>query len=198
MFTEEHKIFRQGLRDFLDREVMPNIDQWEKEQRMPKDLWPKFGEMGYFGFELPREIRGDGCRFHVFGHFYGRDRQVRKRWFYDTSCGAELYVIAIHIQSTDLSFLKEKYLTKVISGEWIACIGITEPGAGSDVANIQAKAIMEDGHYVVNGSKTFITNGVYGDFVVAVVKTNPDLGAAGVSLLVIDLNSEGVVEKQIE
>jgi acyl-CoA dehydrogenase len=197
MFTEEHKIFRQGLRDFLDREVMPNIDKWEEEQRMPKDLWPKFGEMGYFGLNYPEKYGGMDADFMYSVIFMEEISKCESGGFMILPA-VQQYMSSPYIYKHGSEFLKEKYLTKVISGEWIASIGISEPGAGSDVANIQTKAILTDGHYVVNGSKTFITNGVYGDFVVAVVKTNPELGAAGVSLLVIDLDSEGVTRNKLK
>lgn len=197
MFTEEHKIFRQGLRDFLDREVMPNIDQWEEEQRMPKDLWPKFGEMGYFGLNYPDKYGGMDADFMYSVIFMEEISKCESGGFMILPA-VQQYMSSPYIYKHGSEFLKEKYLTKVISGEWIACIGITEPGAGSDVANIKTKAILQDGHYLVNGSKTFITNGVYGDFVVTVVKTDPELGSAGVSLLVIDLNSEGVSRTKLK
>ncbi|MCB9187343.1 MAG: acyl-CoA dehydrogenase family protein [Flavobacteriales bacterium] len=197
MFTEEHKIFRQGLRDFLDREVMPNIDKWEEEQRMPKDLWPKFGEMGYFGLNYPEKYGGIDADF-LYSVIFMEEISKCESGGFMILPAVQQYMSSPYIYKHGSEFLKEKYLTKVISGEWICCIGISEPGAGSDVANIQTKAILEDGHYVVNGSKTFITNGVYGDFIVAVVKTNPELGAAGVSLLVIDLNSEGVTRNKLK
>ncbi|MCF8461529.1 MAG: acyl-CoA dehydrogenase family protein [Flavobacteriales bacterium] len=197
MFTEEHKIFRQGLRDFLDREVMPNIDQWEEEQRMPKDLWPKFGEMGYFGLNYPEKYGGIDADFMYSVIFMEEISKCESGGFMILPA-VQQYMSSPYIYKHGSEFLKEKYLTKVISGEWIACIGISEPGAGSDVANIQTKAIKDGDHYVVNGSKTFITNGVYGDFVVAVVKTDPAMGAAGVSLLIIDLNSEGVTRNKLK
>ena len=197
MFTEEHKIFRQGLRAFLDKEVMPNIDKWEEEQRMPKDLWPKFGEMGYFGLNYPVKYGGMDADFMYSVIFMEEIAKCESGGFMILPA-VQQYMSSPYIHKHGSEFLKEKYLTKVISGEWIASIGITEPGAGSDVANIQTKAILEDGHYVVNGSKTFITNGFYGDFMVAVVKTNPELGAAGVSLLIIDLNAEGVVRNKLK
>ncbi|MFT6210015.1 MAG: alkylation response protein AidB-like acyl-CoA dehydrogenase/putative sterol carrier protein [Bacteroidia bacterium] len=197
MFTEEHKIFRQGLRDFLDREVMPNIDQWEEEQRMPKDLWPKFGEMGYFGLNYPEKYGGMDADFMYSVIFMEEISKCESGGFMILPA-VQQYMASPYINKHGSEFLKEKYLTKVISGEWIACIGISEPGAGSDVANIQTKAIKDGDHYVVNGSKTFITNGIYGDFVVAVVKTNPEMGAAGVSLLIIDLNSEGIAKNKLK
>ena len=96
------------------------------------------------------------------------------------------------------SILKEKYLPGTINGKLIGCIGITEPDAGSDVQNIKTKASKNGDHYIVNGSKTFITNAFYGDYVVTVVKTDPDKKSAGVSLLVIDLESEGISKNKLE
>lgn len=197
MFTEEHKLFRQGLRDFLDREVMPNIDKWEEEQRMPKDLWPKFGEMGYFGLNYPEKYGGMDADF-LYSVIFMEEISKCESGGFMILPAVQQYMSSPYIYKHGSEFLKEKYLTKAITGEWIACIGISEPGAGSDVANIQTKAIKEGDHYVVNGSKTFITNGVYGDFVIAVVKTDPAMGAAGVSLIVIDLNSEGVTRNKLK
>ncbi|MFT4681828.1 MAG: acyl-CoA dehydrogenase [Flavobacteriales bacterium] len=197
MFTEEHKIFRQGLRDFLDREVMPNIDQWEEDGRIPKELWKKFGDMGYMGLNYPEKYGGIDADFMYSVIFMEEISKCESGGFMITPAVIQ-YMSSPYIAKHGSNFLKEKYLSGVISGDMVSCIGITEPGAGSDVANIQTKAILENGEYVVNGSKTFITNGVYGDFMVAVVKTDPEQGAAGVSLLVIDLESEGVTRTKLK
>lgn len=197
MFTEEHKIFRQGLRDFLDREVMPNIDQWEEDGRIPKELWKKFGDMGYMGLNYPEQYGGMDADFMYSVIFMEEISKCESGGFMITPAVIQ-YMSSPYIYKHGSDFLKDKYLKGVISGELVSCIGITEPGAGSDVANIQTKAIAENGEYVVNGSKTFITNGVYGDFMIAVVKTEPDLGAAGVSLLVIDLESEGITRTKLK
>ncbi|MEM9821419.1 MAG: acyl-CoA dehydrogenase family protein, partial [Bacteroidota bacterium] len=108
------------------------------------------------------------------------------------------YMSAPYILKYGSEALKQKYLPGVIAGKSICSIGITEPGAGSDAANIQTRAVRQEDHYLVNGSKTFITNGVYGDFIVTVVKTNPEAGTAGVSLLVIDRNAEGVSARKLK
>ena len=108
------------------------------------------------------------------------------------------YMSASYILKHGSDFLKKKYLPGIISGDMISSIGITEPSAGSDAMNIKTTAILEGDHYVVNGSKTFITNAVYGDFIVTVVKTDPQAGAGGVSLLVIDRNAEGVSASKLK
>ncbi|MEO0470233.1 MAG: acyl-CoA dehydrogenase family protein [Bacteroidota bacterium] len=190
-FTEEHNLFRQGLRQFLDKEVMPKIDRWEEDRRIPKDLWPKFGEMGYFGLNYPEKYGGMEADFWYSVVFIEEISKCFSGGFAILPM-VQQYMASPYIMHAGSEFLKEKYLTKAISGEWICSIAISEPSAGSDAANIKTKAIRDGDHYIVNGSKTFITNGVYGDFLVTVVKTDPEAGVGGVSLLVIDRHAEGV------
>lgn len=196
-FTEEHHIFRQGLKDFLQREIAPHIDKWEEEQVTPKEIWKKFGDMGYMGLNYPESLGGSGADFWYSVVFC---EELSKMW----SGGFAINPIVTQYMSTPYifkhgsDFLKEKYLAKTITGEMVASIGITEPGAGSDVQNIKTRAIKEGDFYIVNGQKTFITSGVYGDFIVAVVKTDPSKGFEGVSLLVIDRNAPGVSAKKLK
>ncbi len=196
-FTEEHEIFRQGLRRFLESECIPHIDAWEKEQRVPKEIWQKFGEMGYLGINFPEEYGGMNADFWFSVVFI---EELARCWSGGFSIipTAHQYMAATYIANVGSEFLKQKYLAKAISGEWICSIAITEPSAGSDVANIRTTAQREGDHYIVNGSKTFITNGVYGDFLVTVVKTNPEAGSAGFSLLIIDRNAEGVSANKLD
>lgn len=196
-FNEEHDLFRQGLKEFLQREVVPNIDKWEEEQRIPHDLWTKFGQMGYLGLNYSELYGGEGVDFWYSVIFC---EEVAKVW----SGGFAVTPLVISYMSTPYiykhasEFLKKKYLVPTIKGELVSCIGITEPGAGSDVQNIKTRAIREGDHYVVNGSKTFITNAVYGDYIVAVVKTDTSKGFEGVSLLIIDRNAPGVSAKKLK
>ncbi len=196
-FNQDHEMFRQGLRDFLQREVVPFIDKWEEDQRIPKELWKKFGEMGYLGLNYSAEYGGEGVDFWYSVIFC---EEVAKVW----SGGFAVTPLVIQYMSTPYIYkhaseaLKKKYLIPTIKGELVSCIGITEPGAGSDVQNIKTKAIREGDYYIVNGSKTFITNAVYGDYIVAVVKTDPSKGFEGVSLLVIDRNAPGVSAKKLK
>lgn len=196
-FKEEHQMFREGLRAFLDKEVMPNIDQWEEDHRIPKELWAKFGEMGYLGLQFEEQYGGMDADFWYSVVFI---EEIAKCW----SGGFAITPVASHYMSVPYianhgsEVLKEKYMHDLVAGKKISCIGITEPGAGSDAANIQTRAILDGDHYVVNGSKTFITNAYYGDIVTTVVKTNPEAGTAGVSLLVIDLDSPGISKRKIK
>lgn len=196
-FTEEHHAFRQSLRAFLDKEVVPFVDEWEEKGQIPKSIWKKMGDQGYLGLNYPEQYGGLDLDFYYSLIFC---EEVSKCWSGGFTISALViqYMSSPYIFKHGSEFLKEKYLSKIIAGELVSCIGITEPGAGSDVQNIRTTAKLEGDHYVVNGSKTFITNGYYGDLLVAVVKTNPDAGAHGVSLLLIDLNSAGVSKRKIK
>jgi len=196
-FTEEHELFRQGLRDFLQQEVLPYIDEWEEQRRIPKELWKKFGEMGYLGLNYPEEYGGMDADFFFSVVFLEEIARCYSGGFTITP-SVQQYMASPYIYKHGSEFLKEKYLTRAISGEWIYSIAISEPGAGSDVANIQTRAIRDGDHYVVNGAKTFITNGFYGDFLVTVVKTDPEAGVNGVSLLIIDRQAEGVSARKLK
>jgi len=192
-FTEAHELFRTSLKDFLDKEVKPNIDIWEEQQQIPKSIWKKMGSLGFLGLSYPKAYGGSELDFFYDVVFNEEIGKMNSGGFVITQQVVQ-YMSSPYILKYGSERLKQKYLPGTISGDLISCIGITEPGAGSDVQNIQTKAIKDESgdFYLVNGSKTFITNGVYGDFIVTVVKTNPEAGSAGISLLVIDRNSEGV------
>ncbi len=190
-FNEEHELFRASLKDFLKKEVLPNIDQWEEQRQIPKDIWKKMGDMGFLGLGFPEEYGGLNLDFFYDVVFCEETSKMFSGGFTITQLVVQ-YMSAPYILKYGSERLKQKYLPGLIKGELISSIGITEPGAGSDAMNIKTTAFREGDHYVVNGSKTFITNAVYGDLIITVVKTNPEAGSAGVSLLVIDRNAEGV------
>lgn len=196
-FNEDHEMFRQTIRQFLEAEALPNIDQWEADGKIPREFWRKFGEMGYFGLSMPEQYGGSGLDF-----FYEvvMLEEISKMYSggFSITAAVQVFMSTPYILKHGSEYLKETYLAPAIRGEKIGCIGITEPGAGSDAANIQTRAIKEGDYYIVNGSKTFITNGVYGHFVILVCKTDPDAGPAGVSLLVLDLDAEGVSKSKLK
>ena len=195
-FNEEHNLFRESLRDFLSREVSPNISAWEAKGKIPKSIWKKMGDMGFLGLSFPAKYGGSDLDFFfevIFNEELGR-----------LNCGGFIitqqvvqYMSAPYIYKYGSDSLKDKYLPGIISGDLISCIGITEPDAGSDTKNIQTRAELIDNHYLINGSKTFITNGIYGDFVVLVVKTDPKAGSKGISLICVDLDQDGITKNKI-
>ena len=196
-FTEEHEMFRKSIQDFLKAEAVPHIDQWELDGKIPREFWKKFGEMGYFGLSFPEQYGGSNLDFFYTVVMLEEVSKVFSGGFAITAA-VQVCMSSPYILHHGSEYLKETFFKAAIAGEKIGSIGITEPGAGSDVANIQTRAIKEGDYYVVNGSKTFITNGVYGHFVILVCKTNTSAGAAGVSLLVVDLNSEGISKTKLK
>jgi len=196
-FTEEHEMFRKSIQDFLKAAAIPHIDQWELDGKIPREFWKKFGEMGYFGLSFPEQYGGSNLDFFYTVVMLEEVSKVFSGGFAITAA-VQVCMSSPYILHHGSEYLKETFFKAAIAGEKIGSIGITEPGAGSDVANIQTRAIKEGDYYVVNGSKTFITNGIYGHFVILVCKTNTSAGAAGVSLLVVDLNSEGISKTKLK
>ena len=196
-FTEEHELFRQSLRAFLDKEVVPNVDEWEKNKKTPRDIWKKMGDQGFLGLSYPEEYGGSGLDFFYDVIFIEETAKCFSAGFTITQMVVQ-YMSCPYILKFGSEYLKKKYLPAAMAGDIVTCIGITEPGAGSDVQNIKTTAVRDGDHYVINGSKTFITNGVYGDCVVAVVKTDPSKGSKGVSLILIDLDAEGITKTKLD
>ena len=196
-FTEEHEMFRKSIKDFLQKEAAPFIDEWEEAGKIPREFWKKFGQMGYFGLNYPEEYGGSNLDFFYNVVMIEEICKIFSGGFAITAA-VQVCMSTPYIFKHGSEFLKQKYLTPAIAGDYVACIGITEPGAGSDVQNIQTRAIRNGDHYIINGAKTFITNGYYGNYIVLVCKTNPEAGAAGVSLIVVDLKSEGISRTKLK
>ena len=196
-FSEEHEMFRKSLRDFLKREVKPNLNKWENDGKIPKEIWKKMGEMGFLGLSYPEKYGGGNLDFFFEVVLNEEMARLNSGGFTITQQAVQ-YMSGPYILKYGSDMLKSKYLPGIISGNLISCIGITEPNTGSDVQNIQTNAIKKGDNYIVNGSKTFITNGVYGDFIVTVVKTDPAARSKGISLLVIDLDSPGITKTKID
>ncbi len=190
-FSEEHDLFRQTFRDFLEKEVKPNIDQWEKDGFLPREIYQKFGEMGFFGMTLDEQYGGMGSDIWYNVIFDEEIARMNSGGF-GASIGAHPLLALTHLNAEGTHEQKEKYLTSGIKGQKVGCLAITEPGGGSDVQAISTTAVRDGDHYIVNGSKTFITNGVFSDFLIVVVKTDPSVKAKGISLLIVDRDSEGL------
>lgn len=193
----EHQVFRESLRSFIQKEILPNVDTWEENGEIDKSIWKKMGDMGYLGLIFPEEYGGLNLDFDYSKIFCEELSQCFSGGFTISALVIE-YMSATYLWKYGSEFLKEKYLTQVIAGEMVSAVAITEPGAGSDVQNIKTTAVDEGDHFVVNGSKTFITNGYYGDFFITAVKTDPKAGKKGVSLLLIDRNAAGVTANKIK
>ena len=190
-FTEEHKAFRQSFRDFLQKEVVPNIDKWEEEGYVGKEIFVKFGEMGYFGLNYPEKYEGLNLDLFYTVIFLEELQKVNSGGF-AAAMWAHVYLAMTHLNAEGSEEIKQKYLVPSISGQKVGCLCISEPFGGSDVAGIRTTAEKKGDHYIINGSKTFITNGVYSDYLVVATKTNPELGNKGMSIFVLDRDMEGI------
>ena len=190
-FTEEHELFRQSIRDFLSKEITPHINDWEKEGRIPKEIYKRFGEMGYFGISFPEQYGGLDLDY-FYSVIYTEELARVNSGGFGAAMGAHSGLSLMHINAEGNKTQKQKYLIPGIKGDLVGCLAITEPGGGSDVAAIQTKAVRDGDHFVINGSKTFITNGVYSDFLVVAVRTNPDSKSGGISMIIIDRDTPGV------
>ncbi|MGB2087770.1 MAG: acyl-CoA dehydrogenase family protein [Psychroflexus salarius] len=190
-FTEEHELFRESLRDFLQKEVVPHLEKWEKEGTIERFIWEKFGEMGYFGVAYPEKYGGMDLDLFYTVILLEELQRINSGGF-AAAIWAHAYLAMTHLNKEGSEAIKEKYLSKSISGEMIGCLCITEPFGGSDVAAMRTTAEETEDGFVLNGSKTFITNGVYSDYLVVAAKTAPELGGKGISIFIVDRDTPGI------
>jgi len=190
-FSQDHQLFRQSVRQFIEKEVTPNAEQWENERQIPKSIFQRMGDFGYLGINFSEEYGGTNADLWYSVVFLEEIARSTMGGF-STAVSVHQYMAINHIAKIGNPFLKEKYLVPAISGDKIAALGISEPNAGSDVSGILTTAVLDGDEYVINGSKTFITNGTYGDFITLTCKTNTTAGVNGISLIVVDLNAEGI------
>lgn len=190
-FTPDHDMFRESFRDFLEKEVRPNVDQWEEDGELPRSIYRKFGEMGYFGLTLPEDYGGMNLD-RWYNVIFDEEIARMNSGGFGASIGAHPLLALTHINVEGTESQKQRYLVPGIKGELIGCLAITEPFGGSDVQAVRTTAVRKGDYYIVNGSKTFITNGVLSDYIIAVVKTDPSAGNKGISLMIIDRDLEGV------
>ena len=190
-FTEEHELFRESLKDFLQKEVVPHIDKWEETGTIERFIWEKFGEMGYFGLATPENYEGLGLDLFYTVIFLEELQKINSGGF-AAAMWAHEYLAMTHLNKNANDAQKKAYLIPSVNGEKIGCLGVTEPFGGSDVAGMRTTAERKGDKYIVNGSKTFITNGVYGDYIILAAKTDPAAGNKGISMFIVDRNSPGV------
>ncbi len=196
-FTEEHQLFRETVHQFLEKEVTPFASQWEKEERIPREIWLKMGEQDLLGIPFPENYGGSNADF-FFSVIFLEALGALTPGGFAAAVGVHVYIALSYIHHFGSDILKAYYLPAGIRGEKIGALAVTEPDAGSDVAAIRTRARREGEGYILNGAKTFITNGVYGDFIVVAAKTDPDAGTGGISLLIVDSDSPGVTASKLK
>ncbi|MCM3734398.1 acyl-CoA dehydrogenase family protein [Bacillus cytotoxicus] len=187
---EEHHIFRDAFRKFLEKEAYPHYNQWEKDGIIPRSFWNK---MGKNGFLCPMVEEKYGGAEADFGYSVVINEELEKVGSSLVGVGLHNDIVVPYLTAYGTEEQKKRWLSKCASGEYITAIAMTEPGAGSDLAAIRTTARKEGDHYVVNGEKTFITNGIHADLVVVVCKTDTTVKPAhkGISLLVLERGMEG-------
>ncbi|TLF41619.1 acyl-CoA dehydrogenase family protein [Maribacter aurantiacus] len=195
-FTEEHLLFRQSLKDFLQKEVVPHIEKWEQTGTIERFIWEKFGEMGYFGLATPEEDGGLGLDLFYTVIFLEELQKINSGGF-AAAMWAHAYLAMTYLNKRAKGDIRKKYLEPSAVGKLIGCLGVTEPYGGSDVAGMRTTAVKRGNTYVINGSKTFITNGVYGDYIILAAKTDASAGNKGISIFVVDRKAEGVTANKL-
>ncbi len=193
IFDPDHEMFRDSVRRFLEAEVVPHYAAWEEAGETPRDIWLRAGQQGILGTSIPEAYGGAEAGFlydAIVIEELGRYGLAAPAW------DLHSYIVAPFLMKFGTEDQKSRYLTAMATGEKIASIGMTEPDTGSDLQAVRTSAVRDGDDYVVNGSKTFITNGIIGDMILLVVKTDPSLGAKGVSLLIVDTDSPGYIKSQ--
>jgi alkylation response protein AidB-like acyl-CoA dehydrogenase len=196
-FSEEHNFFRESFRDFLNKEVVPHIEKWEASGTIDGFIWKKMGEMGYFGISYPEQYGGLDLDVMYLVIYLEELQRVNSGGF-AAAMWVHPYLAMTHVLAEGSEEIKEKYLPPSITGEKIGCLCISEPFGGSDVSGMRTTAIKEDDHYVINGSKTFITNGVYSDYLVVAAKTDPSAGGRGISIFIMDRDTPGISATKLD
>ena len=189
-FTEAHERFREEVRDFVATELRPRAAEWERDRWFPDEVFLRLAERGYLGLKYPREHGGTGGD-HLLDAVLCEELSRCGSGGLAAGIGAHTGIATPPVFTFGTEEQRRRFLEPAIRGERIAALGITEPGAGSDVAGIRTRARRVDGGWVVNGSKTFITNGLRADFVVTAVRTTDQGGHEGLSFLLIERGMEG-------
>ena len=191
IFNEEHDMFRQSLKDYIAKEITPNNAEWEKNKMVSRESWQKLGENGFLCIQAPEELGGMNIQDFRYNAIF--TEELGLSGCSGPAIGYPLHsdIVCPYILHYGTEEAKQKYVPKMVSGDYISAVAMTEPGAGSDLQNIRATAEDKGDHYVINGSKTFITNGYLSDVVVVAAKTDPTKGAKGISLFIVDSQMEG-------
>ncbi|MFC2176772.1 acyl-CoA dehydrogenase family protein, partial [Bacteroidota bacterium] len=181
LFNEEHNMFRQSVRDFIAQEIVPHNAEWEKNHMVSRESWEKIGENGFLCMQAPEAYGGLGIEDFKYNTIFSEE--LSRAGTAGPAVGYPLHsdIVLPYILDFGSEELKAKWCPKMISGEAIGAIAMTEPAAGSDLQGMKCTAEDKGDHYLVNGSKTFITNGYLCDVAVTAVKTDPSMGAKGIS-----------------
>ncbi len=196
-FSEEHELFRKSFQDFLKAEVVPHIEKWEKTGTIEHFIWKKFGDMGFLGITYPEAYGGLNLDLFYMVILLEELQKIKSSGF-AAAIWAHVYLAMTHLNAEGSEEIKQNYLVPSIAGDKLGALCISEPFGGSDVAGMRTTAVLQGDKYVINGSKTFITNGVYADYYIVAAKTDPAAGNKGISIFLMDANAKGVSKSKLD
>ena len=189
IFDADHEAFRDTVRTFCEKEIAPHHDQWEKDGIVPREVWEKAGELGLLGFMMPEEHGGGGISDFRYNAILSEE--ITRIGASGIGFVIQTDLVSGYLLSYASDEQKARWFPRFCSGEMITAIAMTEPGTGSDLQGIKTRAVLEGDEYVINGSKTFITNGINADLVLVVCQTDPEAGAMGFSLIAVERGTPG-------
>jgi alkylation response protein AidB-like acyl-CoA dehydrogenase len=196
LFRPEHDELRSAVRSFVTKELLPNAEEWEKAEAFPKGLYPRIGALGFFGMKYPESVGGSGPDFLA-------DAVVTEEFAgcgsggVSACLGAHKDLSTLYVFNFGTDEQHRRWLAPAVAGEIVGALAVTEPNTGSDVASIQTRARKDGNDWVISGSKTFITNGAWCDFVVIAAKTDPDAGHDGLTLFIVDRDTPGFESRKL-
>lgn len=188
-FDENHQMIRQMVRDFAEKEIRPNVMRWDESQEFPAELFPKLGALGLTGVLVPEQYGGSGLGYHEYIIVIEEIGKVCGS--IGLSVAAHNSLCTGHIEQHASEEQKQKYLPKLASGEWIGAWGLTEQGTGSDAGGMATTAVLDGDHYVLNGSKNFITHAITGDVAVVIARTGEKGDSRGMTAFIVEKGTEG-------
>jgi len=191
IFTEEHTLFRDALRHFVEKEMVPCNEQWEKDGVVSRELWLKAGQQGFLGMSVPEEYGGAGADDFKYSAIFAEETARAGVSSAGQGMGLHNDITLPYFMAYGNEEQKRRWLPGMCAGELITAIAMTEPNTGSDLAAVKTTAIRQGDYYLLNGQKTFITNGILSDVVIVVAKTNLEMRHKGISLLVVERGMDG-------
>jgi alkylation response protein AidB-like acyl-CoA dehydrogenase len=189
LYNEDHEAYRETVREFLAREVIPHKDQWDDDRWIPRELFKKAAEAGLYALQVPEEFGGAGVSDYRYRMVVGEEVAKANAISLTVTLGLQDDLFLAYALARSNDEQKKRWLPGVASGDLIGALAMTEPGTGSDLQGIRTSAVRDGDHYVVNGQKTFISSGIMADLIVLAVRTSPEGGSNGFSLLMVEAAS---------
>ncbi len=190
IYDEDHEAFRSSVKEFLDREVVPHLDEHARDHGLPRDFWLAAGKQGLLGLEIPEEYGGAGAGDFRFNAVL-TEELAKVNMTLPSCVGIHTDIVAPYLVHLTTEEQRQRWLPRMCTGELLTAIGMTEPSGGSDLAALKTTAVRDGDDWVINGSKTFITNGGSADLVLVAARTSPEKKAKGISLFAVDTTSDG-------